>query len=508
VTVSDVNDAPRVGLTAGVADLGENTDTPNRIKVADIVVSDDALGSNLLSLAGTDSALFEIIGNALYLKAGTVLDFEVQDALTVAVRVDDPSVGGSPDDQATLLIGVLDVNDAPVLGNLENTAASYAAGDAPVAVSLKITVDDQDDTYIEWAVVRITANYRSGEDILHFTDTANISGSWDEASGSLMLTGTDTVAAYQAALRSVVYENLSATPNTITRTVALTVDDGDLSSNTVSRDIGLIGASLTPTQPTPAPEAEPAPTPVRPSPETPETIIVPDLPVVGTEADDVREGPEPVLEDGPTDETPTGDDAEASGIQVAANEGGADVPADALGEVAVGHDPRRPAGIAKPGVMDALSAEVAALIQNHAGLLERLASAPVALAVDPLVGALSIEALRTDLHDSGLTRELDRIQEDLGRQALFEQATAGTVFVSSTSLAVGYVMWLFRGGALLSGFLSSMAAWQLADPLPVLAHALARRRGEGDDDDDSLESLVKKGSEAAREKRGNKDDGD
>ena len=58
-----------------VASIAENTGTASSIKVADISVSDDALGSNQVSLSGTDAASFEIVaGNELHLRAGTELE--------------------------------------------------------------------------------------------------------------------------------------------------------------------------------------------------------------------------------------------------------------------------------------------------------------------------------------------------------------------------------------------------------------------------------------------------
>ena len=42
VTVTDVNEAPSVALTNTTSSLVENTDTSSRIKVADVVVTDDA----------------------------------------------------------------------------------------------------------------------------------------------------------------------------------------------------------------------------------------------------------------------------------------------------------------------------------------------------------------------------------------------------------------------------------------------------------------------------------
>jgi Ca2+-binding RTX toxin-like protein len=74
-------------------------------------VTDDALGSNTLALTGADAAFFEIVGSALYLKAGTVLDFESKTSYAVAVTVDDPTVGATPD--ATSTIYALNVSNVP-----------------------------------------------------------------------------------------------------------------------------------------------------------------------------------------------------------------------------------------------------------------------------------------------------------------------------------------------------------------------------------------------------------
>ena len=53
----------------------------------------------------------------------------------------------------------------------------------------------------------------------------------------MTLTGSDTLANYEAALRSITYQNTSDDPSTATRTVSFTVNDGDDDSNTLTRDI-------------------------------------------------------------------------------------------------------------------------------------------------------------------------------------------------------------------------------------------------------------------------------
>ena len=113
ITVENVNEPPVVDLTNRVASLPEDADTTIRIKVADIVVTDDALGTHLLSLAGTDAGLFEIKSGSLYLKAGTLLDFETHPQLDVTVTVDDVIVGATPDNGATFSIPIEDVNETP-----------------------------------------------------------------------------------------------------------------------------------------------------------------------------------------------------------------------------------------------------------------------------------------------------------------------------------------------------------------------------------------------------------
>jgi uncharacterized protein YjiK len=101
VTIQD-NDSANLAPTAvtlqnTVSALSEVTNVTSHVRVADISVVDDGLGSNVLSVSGSDAASFEIVGSSLYLKAGTVLSHASKPALSVTVAVDDSSVGGTPD---------------------------------------------------------------------------------------------------------------------------------------------------------------------------------------------------------------------------------------------------------------------------------------------------------------------------------------------------------------------------------------------------------------------------
>ena len=110
--VTDVNEAPTsVALNNTTISLAENTSTINRIKVADIAISDDAIGSNTISLQGADAGSFEVDGNSLYLKAGVLLDYEAKSAYAVTISVKDSTLAGSVPVTATFNLAVTDVNE-------------------------------------------------------------------------------------------------------------------------------------------------------------------------------------------------------------------------------------------------------------------------------------------------------------------------------------------------------------------------------------------------------------
>lgn len=129
----DENTAPSaVNFANTTPALDENTNTDDRIKVADVTITDDGLGTNNLSLMGADADTFELDGTTLYLKAGTTLDFETKTSYSVTVNVDDPAVGGTPDASKTFTLSVDDLNEAPIA----NPDTRSTSQNAPLSISL------------------------------------------------------------------------------------------------------------------------------------------------------------------------------------------------------------------------------------------------------------------------------------------------------------------------------------------------------------------------------------
>ena len=144
VTVTDVNEAPLVSLANGQT-VAENTMVGTGIKVADILVADDAPGTNDLGLTGADADDFEIRitgGTAELFFVGASPNFEAQSSYDVTVTIDDPTINGTvPEDQAAFTLQITDVNEAPTIDASSDLTAS---GDEDTVITGDIDASDPD----------------------------------------------------------------------------------------------------------------------------------------------------------------------------------------------------------------------------------------------------------------------------------------------------------------------------------------------------------------------------
>lgn len=97
--------------------------------------------------------------------------------------------------------------------------------------------------------------------------------------------------------------------------------------------------------------------------------------------------------------------------------------------------------------------------------------------------AVRLEAYRSSLGNRAWVGELNRMREDAGAEVKIQHKIVVDSTVAVTgAMSVGYVIWLLRGGLLLSSLLSSLPAWHIVDPMPVLARSgRSEDEGEGDD---------------------------
>ena len=250
-TITYTENDPATAIATGIAISSPDIPT---LASATITITNFVLGEDVLSFTNDGSTMGNISGS--YDSATGVLTLtssgasatvaEWQAALravtyanssenpTTTARSVDFVVNDAVADSAPLTstVNISAVNDAPVLANLETTPLPYAPNAVATTTTSTLTLADVDSATLTGATVQITG-YQAG-DVLAFTDTPNITGVY--ANGTLTLSGSDTVANYQAALRSVTYASTSQSP--AARTVSFQVTDGTDPSNIVSRTIG------------------------------------------------------------------------------------------------------------------------------------------------------------------------------------------------------------------------------------------------------------------------------
>ena len=116
----------------------------------------------------------------------------------------------------TRTVAVTAVNDAPVLANIEGASLAYTEGDAPKAITATLTIADPDSTTLADAAIAITGNFTAGQDV-RLCERATDHRKLERHDGRVSLSGTATLAQYQAALRTVTYQNTSDNPSLATR---------------------------------------------------------------------------------------------------------------------------------------------------------------------------------------------------------------------------------------------------------------------------------------------------
>ncbi|HEX8067884.1 MAG TPA: Ig-like domain-containing protein [Thermoleophilaceae bacterium] len=269
VAVTGVNDAPVLASSDGSAAYAEN-DPAAAVDpgiAASDVDSDDFAGATVQITGGfsadEDELLFDdqngiagsydsSTGTLTLTGAASVADYEAAlrsvayrttsdnpstATRTVTFQVDDGGATDNLSNSVTRDVAVTAVNDASALATSEGST-SYTIGGDGVQVDPLLIAEDVDDANLEGAEMRIATDFQAGDDLV-FVDTASITGVYNTGTGVLTLTGTASVADYQAALRSVEFRTTAESP-TPSRTVEVEVDDGELDSATASKSIDLV----------------------------------------------------------------------------------------------------------------------------------------------------------------------------------------------------------------------------------------------------------------------------
>jgi hypothetical protein len=521
LTVIPVNDPPTLAAPASYAATERITLslTGTGITVADVdgnagvetltlsVVSgviNASVGTTGVAVTNSGSASVTLDGTIAQLKSllagsgGAVLSYinashnpPASDALTLTINDGGYTGGGSLSASRTSTITIAAVNDPPVNSvpgaqtTSYNTSLVFSAGGGN-----RISVSDVDGNS---GVEQLTLSVSNGKlSLAATTGLTLVSG----ANGSATMTYRGTLANLNAALDGMTYtpaNNYSGadTLSIISNDLGNTGSGGQLTtSSAVSITTALPPPVIPPPPPVTTPPAPPPSPPASPPPASPPPTGSPG-PGSGTPGGSVPPGgsggvPAPVEPVGSEIVIDVGaaNDRNAQGvllidgrmrgadfIKVSAGPGWA-MPVTAsspgLASLAIG------AGLEKEATLPAMGTETLTISSTD----PEFARAP---------DAVKLAAYKSTLGNKAWVSELDRIRDSATGQPSVEHKIVGSTVAVTGAMSVGYVIWLLRGGLLLSSLLSSLPAWHAIDPMPVLARA-----GNSEDDgeeDDPLETL-------------------
>ena len=262
ITVTSVNDAPVLSGLSGVLTYTENDGArviDNTITLTDldnanmaratieitgnyhsgedslVIAAGYTLPSGVSAIWDSSTHTLTVSGSATVAQYEAILEHVTYtnssdnpntDSRTVTWTVNDGIVDSAPQ---TSTIMVTAVDDPPVLSGLSGVL-TYTENDGAKVIDNTITLTDLDNANMHHATIEITGNYHSGEDSLGiaagYTLPSGVSAFWDSSTHTLTVSGSATVAQYEAILEHVTYTNSSDNPNTDSRTVTWTVNDG------------------------------------------------------------------------------------------------------------------------------------------------------------------------------------------------------------------------------------------------------------------------------------------
>jgi hypothetical protein len=128
--------------------------------------------------------------------------------------------------------GTVSTVPAPMLASTETTNVAYTEGSAPVPITGALTASGN----VTSATVSISGGFVSTEDLLNYSTTSGIAGSYNAGTGVLTLTGT--AAQYQNAFRAVTYRNSNfTTAMGGLRTIRFVANNGSTPSNLQTRGV-------------------------------------------------------------------------------------------------------------------------------------------------------------------------------------------------------------------------------------------------------------------------------
>jgi autotransporter-associated beta strand protein len=219
---SDPNDHPPNALTA--------------VEISSLPVL--GLTDNGVALSAGEFVLAADIAAGLLVYRPNTFEFGAPyDSFSFQVQDDGGTANGGVDTDPTAHLMTIDVNQVahqPQFTGGASDAAYFFIGGQPAFLAPNITLADDFDPVLSQATVSVSAGLASGDELtingLTSGTINNISYNYDSNTGLLTLSGQDSIADYQAALRLVAFSSTDAVPpanGAASRSFSLTATSAD-----------------------------------------------------------------------------------------------------------------------------------------------------------------------------------------------------------------------------------------------------------------------------------------
>ena len=250
ITVNDENDnAPEFDLDFYSVAISENLPIGNT--VVTVHASDIDFGNNAMItyslISGNVDNTFNISSSTGAVILASSVDYEYEDYYLLTVQAQDNGMNPLTE-IASIAISIINNNDeSPVVSfNTPNISYAEESGALFFAVEVGLKLSDEDDTFpMQGAIVSLKGENDNIEEIIFsFTPLPpgmNVTGN----NTFINISGEATVETYQTLLYSIYYINTASEPTPGSRTIMVTVSDGQQDTvNTLNVNVVLLNDNM------------------------------------------------------------------------------------------------------------------------------------------------------------------------------------------------------------------------------------------------------------------------
>jgi cytochrome c peroxidase len=259
VTVSDPDDTTLSGATVSITGgtfAGDADLMAANVAGTNITASYNA-STETLTLTGSDTlANYRAVLDSVTFSAGeNPNDYGSNPTRTLTWVLNDGHASNNLSAAQTETLSITNVNDQPTLSNVA-ASTNFTQGGGAVTLSGAASASDPDNLNLVAATVAIAGGTFAGDgDVLAANITGtSITASYNAATETLTLTGSDTLAHYSQVLDSVTFNSTSENPTDFgsfpSRTVTWVLNDGSGSFNmstTQTETVNIVAVNQAPT---------------------------------------------------------------------------------------------------------------------------------------------------------------------------------------------------------------------------------------------------------------------